>query len=169
MNTHAITMADIISSPSAHRRRSTMRPVRMDMTPMVDLAFLLLTFFILTTSLRRLEGMELIAPLSGHGQPVDNTLTFLVGGRDTVCGYAGVFDPARTVPKRYGFDQIRQALRSVKDTTTVRIAIKPRPNARYADVLRVVDACVLVKLQRYQVQDSVPVAEWRAALAPRSR
>jgi len=34
---------------------------------MVDLAFLLLTFFILTTSLRRLEGMDLITPL-GKGQ-----------------------------------------------------------------------------------------------------
>ena len=59
-------MADIASSPSAHRRRKTLRPLRMDMTPMVDLAFLLLTFFILTTSLRRLQGLELIAPLNRH-------------------------------------------------------------------------------------------------------
>ena len=91
---------------------------------MVDQAFLLLTFFILTTSIRRLQGLELIAPLGGPGKPVVNTLTFLVGGRDTICGYAGEFDPARTVPRRYGLDQVRQALRSVKDTATVRIAIR---------------------------------------------
>lgn len=161
-------MADITSSPSAHRRRTTLRPVRMDMTPMVDLAFLLLTFFILTTSLRRLQGLELIAPLSGLGTPADNTLTFLVGGRDTICGYAGAFDPARTVPRRYGLDQVRQALRSVEDTATVRIAIKPRPNAKYADVLGVVDACILARLQHYQVQDSVPFREWEAALSART-
>jgi len=135
----------------------------MDMTPMVDLAFLLLTFFILTTSLRRLQGLELIAPLNGPGKPADNTLTFLVGGRDTIRGYAGAFDPARTVPRRYGMDQVGQALRSVKDTATVRIAIKPRPNAKFADVLGVVDACILARLNRYNLQDSVPMAEWWAA------
>ena len=156
-------MAEITTAPSAHRRRTTLRPVRMDMTPMVDLAFLLLTFFILTTSLRRLEGLELVTRLSGHGEPADNKVTFLVGGRDTICAYAGEFDPARTVPRRYGLDQVRQALRSVKDTASVRIAIKPRPNAKYADVLGVVDACLLARLNRYDLQDSVPMAEWRAA------
>jgi biopolymer transport protein ExbD len=160
-----MSMAEITATPNSRRRRASLPPARVDMTPMVDLAFLLLTFFILTTSLRRLEGLELVAPLNGPGKPSENALTFLVGGRDTLYGYAGTFDPENTVPRRYGADQVRQALRTVKDTATLRIAIKPRPNARYADVLGVVDACVFARLGRYNVEDSVPVAEWRAAFS----
>ena len=136
----------------------------MDMTPMVDLAFLLLTFFILTTSLRRLEGMDLVAPLGKGGRSADNTLTFLVGGRDTIYGYAGEFDPAITVPKRYGLDQVRSALRSVKDASGLALFIKPRHNARYSAVLGVVDACVMNGLHRYSILDSTATEEWAAAL-----
>jgi biopolymer transport protein ExbD len=136
----------------------------MDMTPMVDLAFLLLTFFILTTSLRRLEGMDLIAPLSGGEKSADQTLTFLIGGRDTIYGYAGTFDPVVTVPKRYGLDQVRFSLRSVKDTAGLALFIKPRHNTRYADVVGLVDACNLAGLRHYTVQDSVPAREWNVAL-----
>ena len=158
-------MAEVTASErSAHRRHGVpVRPVHMDMTPMVDLAFLLLTFFILTTSLRRLEGMDLITPL-GHGtKEADRSLTFLVGGRDTIYGYAGRFDPAVTVPQRYGLDQVRFSLRSVKDTAGLAIRIKPRHNTRYADVVGLVDACNLAGLRHYTVQDSVPTQEWTVA------
>ena len=47
-------MAEIIEGGGGHdkggKKRPKKSPVRMDMTPMVDLAFLLLTFFILATS-----------------------------------------------------------------------------------------------------------------------
>ncbi len=163
-------MAEVsVPASSRHRQHGALRPIRMDMTPMVDLAFLLLTFFILTTGLRRLEGMDLVAPRSGNGTPQENTITFLVGGRDTLFAYRGAFDPASTLPRRYGLDQVRQAFRAVSDTVGLRISIAPRPNARYADVLGIVDAYALAKLQRYHVVDSVPAREWRAALsgAPR--
>jgi len=150
--------------PTRRRHGPTIPSVRMDMTPMVDLAFLLLTFFILTTSLRRLEGMELLAPMRRKGEPADRTLTFLVGGRDTIYGYAGAFDPDATVPERYGLDQVRYSLRSVKDTAGLTVFIKPRHNTRYADVLGLVDACNLAGLRHYAVQDSAPVCEWIAAL-----
>ncbi|MFA3783334.1 ExbD/TolR family protein [Melioribacteraceae bacterium 4301-Me] len=39
-------------------------PIRIDMTPMVDVAFLLLTFFMLTTQFRPPEEVQIILPLS---------------------------------------------------------------------------------------------------------
>lgn len=135
------------------------------MTPMVDLAFLLLTFFILTTSLRRLEGMDLVAPNGRGGKSPDRSLTFLVGGRDTIFGFAGAFDPDSTVPRRYGLDQVRFSLRSVKDTAGLALFIKPRYNTRYADVVALVDACNLAQLAHYTVQDSASALEWNNALS----
>jgi biopolymer transport protein ExbD len=46
-----------------HKKRSKKRtPVRIDMTPMVDVAFLLLTFFMLTTVLRKQQTLEINLP-----------------------------------------------------------------------------------------------------------
>ena len=160
-------MADLSSlSPGMRTRRPSLRPVRMDMTPLVDLAFLLLTFFILTTSLRRLEGMDLVSSLSGTGKVADSTLTFLIGGRDSIFGYAGTFDPARTIPVRYGLDQVRYALRHRPGISSPSILIKPRGNARYADVLGVVDACVTSGITRYSILDHAGEDEWMAAVPP---
>ncbi len=44
-----------------HRGRRRM-PIRMDMTPMVDIAFLLLTFFMLTTAFRMPHALEIRLP-----------------------------------------------------------------------------------------------------------
>ncbi|MCW3127569.1 MAG: biopolymer transporter ExbD, partial [Bacteroidetes bacterium] len=45
-----------------HRNRAKKIPIKVDLTPMVDLAFLLITFFMLTTSLLKQKGMDLSMP-----------------------------------------------------------------------------------------------------------
>ncbi|PIU45148.1 MAG: biopolymer transporter ExbD [Ignavibacteriales bacterium CG07_land_8_20_14_0_80_59_12] len=56
-------------------------PVKIDMTPMVDVAFLLLTFFMLTTQFRPPEAVEIILP-SSHSEfklPDVNIATVTIG------------------------------------------------------------------------------------------
>lgn len=60
-------MAEIISNDSGHggkhqKKRAKKGHVHIDMTPMVDLAFLLLTFFILATTLSKPKTMEIMYP-----------------------------------------------------------------------------------------------------------
>lgn len=67
---------------------------RMDMTPMVDLAFLLLTFFMLTTTFSKVNTIAVNMPTPGHdSMPVPpNTVTILVGADHQLTYYQGVFD-----------------------------------------------------------------------------
>ena len=44
------------------RQKTAKKEVDIDMNPMVDLAFLLLTFFMLTTTFQRPQAMELVMP-----------------------------------------------------------------------------------------------------------
>ncbi len=78
-------MAEISSSAPAGRGTKFRRKklsTRIDMTPMVDLAFLLLTFFILTASFNQPTVMQLTMP-DGKGAPTplskDKALTLILG------------------------------------------------------------------------------------------
>jgi biopolymer transport protein ExbD len=70
-----------------------------DMTPMVDLAFLLLTFFMLTTTFSKPKTMEVNMPIKTDDpeqqQKVSElqTITILLGKDDKVVWYQGLKDP----------------------------------------------------------------------------
>jgi biopolymer transport protein ExbD len=148
------------ATPRRHRPRTA--PIRMDMTPMVDLAFLLLTFFILTTTLRRIEAMDLVVPLGQGTTASDNTITFLLSGRDSIFGYAGTLK-AGGAPQRYGLDQVRIALAAVPDTSGIALLVKIASTAQYANVVGLLDEFALRGLRRYSIQDAL-LPEERAAL-----
>ncbi len=65
-------MAEIIANEGGGKqkgkRRSKRHSTHIDMTPMVDLACLLLTFFMLTTAFNKPKVMEIILPerYGGH-------------------------------------------------------------------------------------------------------
>jgi len=91
----------------------------LDMTPMVDLAFLLLTFFILATSLNKPKALEIIYPKEVENPDETTKLkddlatTILIGEEDEdVYYYFGKFKPDTTelIPTDFSKDGIRQVL-----------------------------------------------------------
>ena len=84
------------------KKKAKKHGTHIDMTPMVDLACLLLTFFMLTTAFNKPKVMEVIMP----EKPKDNekppeldkdrALNIILVEGDKVLWYVGIADPAKT-------------------------------------------------------------------------
>jgi len=79
------------------KKRAKKSSTRIDMTPMVDLAFLLLTFFVLTSTFSKPKVMEIPFPkdVDDHTKDtkVNNAVTFILTKDDGVYYYNGQFYP----------------------------------------------------------------------------
>ena len=77
------------------KKRAKKQSTRVDMTPMVDLAFLLLTFFVLTSTFSKPKSMELSMPAPPEDikdrPEVKNGVTFLLTKDDRIFYYVGEF------------------------------------------------------------------------------
>jgi biopolymer transport protein ExbD len=91
-------MADMGESGGGHekggKKRAKKGSTRVDMTPLVDLAFLLLTFFVLTSTFSESKMMKLAYPAKpkegDKGEPINNAITFLLS-KDKIYWYYGEF------------------------------------------------------------------------------
>ena len=80
------------------KKRAKKQSTRVDMTPMVDLAFLLLTFFMLTTTFGKPKTMEINMPVKPPpGQEilneVNNAITILLSDDNKIYWYYGELKP----------------------------------------------------------------------------
>jgi biopolymer transport protein ExbD len=100
-------MAEIVQEESHKgkgKKKVKKHGTHIDMTPMVDLACLLLTFFMLTTAFNKPKVMEIILP----EKPKENekppeldksrALNILLIDNDKVLWYNGLADPNKTLP-----------------------------------------------------------------------
>ncbi len=92
-------MAEVNTGGGGHgkheKKRAKKSSTRIDMTPMVDLAFLLLTFFVLTSTFAKPKTMEINypadKPIDQKDQLVNNALTFIMTKDDGIYYYYGAF------------------------------------------------------------------------------
>src|SRR5512133_791180 len=99
-------MAEIIQNEGGKqkgKRRAKRHSTHIDMTPMVDLACLLLTFFMLTTAFAKAKVMEIVLPETPkHQKPseapqvdISKALNIILIGDDKVLWYNGLANPAK--------------------------------------------------------------------------
>ena len=83
---------------------------RIDMTAMVDVAFLLLTFFILTTTLAKPKALELNKPVGDVDKiNCEKMMTIYLGAQDQIYYVAGC-DEQKVVTTNFSSKGIRQQL-----------------------------------------------------------
>src|SRR6218665_1753489 len=102
--------------------RSKKSNAKVDLTAMVDLAFLLITFFMLTTSLSKPQSMDLGMPdKNDKDKPEedikvadDRSMTILLGKDNKLMMYTGQLDTPLIAPKDYAYGKngIRQIILS---------------------------------------------------------
>jgi biopolymer transport protein ExbD len=141
---------------------------RIDMTPMVDLGFLLITFFIVTTTLAESKTTDLFMPKDGP--PIDvkesAALTIILGDNEKVYTYSGRWEEAlaRQQVQEISFSGIG-LLRSViqskqaalgKQKDDLMVLIKSTEESNYSHVIDAIDEMIIHQVKRYAIVNITP-------------
>ena len=152
--------------------RSKKQNSKVDLTAMVDLAFLLITFFMLTTTLSKPQSMNLGLPDKDPDKDknkdvkVDEnrTMTILLGDNDKLVRYVGLLATPVSggAPKDfdYGKDGIRKELLSRKEAVLqytrnkekgMIVIIKPSKKSNYRNLVDILDEMAIVNVPTYAI------------------
>ncbi len=162
-------MAEIQTTTTANKHAGSKQKklsTRVDLTPMVDLGFLLITFFIFTTSLSKPNAMKLFLPKEELNTPLTNiakskVLTILPAADNVVYYYYG--DNALAMQQtNFGEDGIRKIILDKKNEVAAKfgdaketvVLIKPTDNATYQNMVDVLDEMLINNISRYMLLDA---------------
>ena len=180
------------------KKRAKKGSTRIDMTPMVDLAFLLLTFFILTTTMYKPSTLQLTFPVPPEDDKpkeldkVNNALTLFLTKKDQILYYKDAFKPGETQLTQTDFSQVEKMLIEMNKPTVERIneltkqlnlkkinedtydslkneaqkqkdalyvIIKPEKDAKFRNMIDMVDEMDISGIGKYAVQDTIKAEE----------
>ncbi len=135
---------------------------RVDLTPMVDLGFLLITFFIFTTTLAEPTAMNLAMPKDTKDPNLENkvkesgSLTLMLGKGNVIYYYYGN-DPTKM--QTTGYKDVRKLILDKKKSTPkddLFIIIKPDKDATYKNAVDILDEMYIEDIGRYAMIDATP-------------
>jgi len=161
-------MADITTAVNENRkagvRRMTKHSLKVDMTPMVDLGFLLISFFVITAELSKPRAMNLYMPHDGKPTATkeSTTISILAGADNRLFYYygeekeAGVKNPIVEISwdRKTGLGKILtdkqmqlDAMKTGRDQMVV--IIKPGKQSTYKNVVDILDEMTIHQITRY--------------------
>jgi biopolymer transport protein ExbD len=135
---------------------------RVDLTPMVDLGFLLITFFIFTTTMSQPTAMKLFLPKDTEKPEEQNkvkesgALTLLLGNENNIFYYEGQLAPDGSNFKSTNFKEIRKVIIDKKRSTDPKdfvVVIKPSAESTYKNTVDLLDEMTINDVKRYALVD----------------
>ena len=160
--------------------RSKKSNAKVDLTAMVDLAFLLITFFMLTTSLSKPQSMDLGLPDKDEKDKPEKdikvdqrrTMTIIMGDNDKIKWFHGLLEapepngkPTDAVYGRNGLrKEILKRVASVPQVTGDKdkgliIIIKPSKKSTYRNLVDVLDEMAICKVPTYAIVNDITPEE----------
>ena len=153
---------------------------RIDLTPMVDLGFLLITFFMYTTTLAKPKTMEINMPYKDKDMTEEQkskvkestALTVLLSGNNRVYTYEGIgSDPTKPpelkpvsissnttafrnalIAKKQSIEQLKQS-GALGPTDNIVVLIKPDTSSTYKNMVDVFDEMTINDIKVYAKVD----------------
>lgn len=174
-------MAEVQAADSGGKKkggkvRSKKMSTKIDFTPMVDLGFLLITFFMLTTTLAKPNIMPVVMPDKKvkedemQATKESQVLTLLLGAKDKVYYYQGITD-AKLDSTDYSAEGLRRVILENKDrvksehgeeekddpknpgqkkmVSKLNVIIKPTKEARYKNLVDAFDEMKITNVALY--------------------
>lgn len=161
-------MAELNSTPekAGNKTRSKKAVLRVDLTAMVDLAFLLITFFIMTTTLSKPKAMDVTMPVGDVDEPVpqSRTMTICLGKNNQAMWYLGTADKPLIAATITGYKSsgLRRAIaetrKKVLESTgkSMIVIIKPAETSIYENLVNTLDEMSIADVQQYAIADIAP-------------
>lgn len=156
--------------------RSKKQNTGVDLTAMVDLAFLLITFFMLTTSLSQPQSMDLTMPdktkdpkqKETQEAKESKTMTILIGKDRKLKYYMGMlnnpYGGVGPTDSAYGKDGIRKVIlqkmanlkaQGQEGKNGIVVLIKATEDATYTDMIDILDEMAITSVDVYALQDMI--------------
>jgi len=143
-------------------KKAKKQSTRVDLTPMVDLGFLLITFFIFTTTMSEPTAMRLYLPKDTEKPEEQNkakesgALTLILGKNNKIFYYEGILSPDGANFKSTNFKELRDVVITKKKSTKPEdfvVVIKPGPESKYVNTVDVLDEMTISDIKRYALVD----------------
>ena len=158
------------SSSGGHKKgpgvkKQARKDARVDMTPMVDLGFLLITFFIFTTTINSPKAFKLNIP-DDTAKDEEQTeakasgaFTVLLSKDNKIYYYEGQLASDGSNFKSSNFKEIRAEILKKKANTPPKdlvVIIKPNETSVYKNVVDMLDEMQITDIKRYAIVDIFP-------------
>lgn len=158
-------MADIITRNQKGGRK--IHSTKVDLTPMVDLGFLLITFFVFTTTLSSTQALHLIMPKDDQKHRTDipeSGAVTIIPDENGIWYYEGNMptDKSKMVSMTYNnINELRNKLltlsqrliRAHGNNDKMMVMIKPTPAASFSQVVDMLDEMKICAVKRYALLD----------------
>lgn len=167
-------MAELDASAGKNRHKNSLRrgkklSTKVDLTPMVDLGFLLITFFMVTAAWTKPHTTDLKMPAKGDSTNLGEkaALTILLGNNNKTFYYNGSLDESLKESSwgitgysiQDGIGEIIRQKQNYMDKNykggrkEMMVLIKPCADARYENIVQLLDEMLINKVGRYAIID----------------
>ncbi len=162
-------MSEIL--PNEHHKKAGVRKtkkasLRIDLTPMVDLGFLLISFFVFTTTLAKSTGMKLNIPddrniIDSSKAEASKTLNLILGANNNIYYYeGGSLNQIKSIGSEASglrdiINQKKITLRNkYGNDSCLIVLIKPTENATYENIINSLDEMLICSVKTYVLMDA---------------